>query len=73
MFLCLQENEKRESKVARQIYTSFFNGETLYVGSGRKLQAQASQIFHYFLKVVTMRVLCYNGEREETMEIREKE
>ena len=65
MFLCLQENEKRESKVARQMYTSFFNGETLYVGRGRKLQTQASQIFHYFLKVVTMRILCYNGQREK--------
>ena len=65
MFLCLQENEIHKSKVARQIYTSFFNGETLDVGRERKLQAQASQIFHYFLKIVTMRVLCYNGEREK--------
>jgi len=39
--------------------------KTLYVGRGRKPLTQASWIFHYFLKMVTMEVLCYNGEKEK--------
>jgi len=49
----------------REIYKSFFNVKTLHVRRGRKPWAQASRIFYYFQKMVTMEVLCYNGEKEK--------
>ena len=39
--------------------------ETLYVERGRKPHVQASRIFHYFLKMVTIEVFYYNGEKEK--------
>ena len=63
--LCLLENEEHDSKVVRKIYIGIFNVETFDVGRGRKPWAQASRIFHYFLKMVTMEVLFYNGEKEK--------
>ena len=63
--LCLLENEEHDSKVVRKIYIGIFNVETFDVGRGRKPRAQASRIFHYFLKMVTMEVLFYNGEKEK--------
>ena len=47
------------------MYAFFFNVKTLYVRRGRKPRAQASRIFLYFLKMITMEVLCYNREREK--------
>ena len=41
---------EHEIKFAREIYTSFFNVETLYVGRWRIPWVQASRIFHYFSK-----------------------
>ena len=63
--LCLLENEEHDSKVVRKIHIGIFNVETFYVGRGKKPRAQTSRIFHYFLKMVTMDVLCYKGEKEK--------
>ena len=63
--LCLLENEEHDSKVVRKVYIGIFNIETFDVGRGRKPRAQASRIFLYFLKMITMEVLCYNREKRK--------
>lgn len=69
------ENVKLQKLKVLEKYTYvFFNVKTLYDWRGRKPQAQTSQIFHYFLKIVKMRYyVTIKKEKEETMKIREKE
>ena len=47
--------------------------ETLYIGRGRKPQAQANQIFHYFMNMVAMEYYVTMEREKETVEIKEKE